>query len=937
MPYTRRQFLKGMGITIGGIGAASMGWGELIPYIHQPDDMIPGVSTWYATSCRECPAGCAMVVRNRESRVVKCEGNPLHPVNRGRLCPRGQAALQGLYDPDRIKGPLTRDRAGSLVGTSWEDALKAVGAALAGARGRIALLTDLQSGSLDALMRAWTASLGSAEPVVYEPIGYQGVKSLYGVVPSIDISKCDYLVSFGADFLENWISPVEYAGQFAEMRKIKDGKRPFFVYVGPRVSMTAVNADVRILVPPEAITEVASAIRSLSGPGVARKYGLEGKVLADVARGFASASSPLVLPGWYSDSAEAASIMGARGLHSVNTARPHALTHVSSSSTVSELISQMRSGEIEALIVHGANPAYSLPESAGFADAIKHVPLVACVSSFMDETAALANCVLPCSSALESWGDYQPYPDVWNLMQPTMGSLFNTRQAGDIFIALAQAAGVDTASVFKAKTFHEYLLGRWKSLGDWETLLRRGGKWAGGIGNDATPVTGYQSLRMEESEAAESREQSAESNQPSHAQTLASLRPPLSALGSQGLRLYAFPQTYLYDGRGANRWWLQETPEPVIKGTYSTWAEIHPSTARRLGIHTDDVIEISAGGAKLEVSAYVWPGVAPDTIAAPIGEGHTEYGRFAKGFGVNVLRLLGAENPPVKVSSTGRKQWATRILGSTDQEGRAIVQTAALGTAFRREEEIIMPLPSGYGPNDFYPGHKYKEHRWAMVVDLDRCIGCHACVAACYAENNLGRVGPDGIYRRREMSWIRIDSYIDWKEPHAPVQFQPMLCQHCDAAPCEPVCPVYAASHSDEGLNMQIYNRCVGTRYCSNNCPYKVRRFNWFDYEWPEPLNYQLNPDVTVRSRGVMEKCTFCIQRIRQAEIVAKRDGRKLSDGDIVPACAQTCPTNVFTFGDLKDPNSAVSRLVNEDPRAYQVLRDLNTKPAVIYLKRVVV
>ncbi len=345
------------------------------------------------------------------------------------------------------------------------------------------------------------------------------------------------------------------------------------------------------------------------------------------------------------------------------------------------------------------------------------------------------------------------------------------------------------------------------------------------------------------------------------------LAPPVLSNGEaqiEGIRLYAYPHIYSYDGRSANKRWLQELPEPLVKAAWGTWAEMYPSTAGKLGVKTDDLVEIRRDDNSIRVPVYVWEGVAPETIAVPMGQGHEHYGRYAKGIGVNVYPLLAGPGA-VEVSPAGRG-YVIRIKAGDSQSGREIAQTADLGRPFGRDHEIVYPLPKGYGSHDFMPGHQYKTHRWAMVVDLDRCTGCHACAAACYAENNIGTVGLDNVRRGREMSWIRIDRYLDWDDPNAPVLFQPMLCQHCDAAPCEAVCPVFAAAQNDEGLNMQVYNRCIGTRFCANNCPYKVRRFNWFDYKWPEPLNWQLNPDVTVRCRGVMEKCTFCIQRIRAAE-----------------------------------------------------------------------
>lgn len=918
---------------------STAGYEHLVPFIHQPDNMVPGVSVWYATSCRECPAGCGMLLRSREARVVKCEGNREHPINQGALCARGQAALHGLYDPDRTRGPLRRGKKG-FDPVTWENALAALGQTLRYKRGRVAIMTDLQTGSLQELMREWLSALGSDRLIVYEPINYEAVKAAAGgVVPSFNIAKSDYLISFGADFLETWISPIQYARQFATMRQMRNGSRGRFVYVGPRVSMTAANADERILVSPGKEGLVALLIASEIGAPVPQGFSaraalielqLDYEQIRRIARGFGAASSPLALPGVGAESARAAmSLNAARGSTLVNTNRPHALTNLARMSEVRDFISAMDDGEIDVLLIYGANPVYSLPKSAGFVEALKKVQTVISLSSFFDETTAVSHWAMPSNTPLESWGDYEPEAGIANLMQPTMGKLFDTRQTGDTLMSLARAAGVDLRATFNAENFYEYLRRRWgfplpagvgpeASTPEWEGLLQQGGRWptietgviAGGPVSVATPAEGIEGLEVSGPGVAIAKPESSD------------------------LVLHAFPHIYYYDGRNANRRWLQEMPEPVTKAVWGSWAELHPDTAKELGVKTDDVVTITRGDVTIAVPVFVWKGVMPGVVAMPVGEGHESYGRYASGVGVNVWPLLETNSPLVRVTGSAIRTSVIRRHGATSQHGRHIARTTAMGESSKRE--VTLPLPKGYKFSDFYPGHEHSPNRWAMVVDLDRCTGCHACVVACYAENNIPVVGPDGVRRRRDMQWLRIDPYIDWSRESAPVIFQPMLCQHCDAAPCEPVCPVFAAAHSEDGINMQVYNRCVGTRYCSNNCPYKVRRFNWFHYDWPEPLNYQLNPDVTVRDRGVMEKCTFCVQRIREARIVAMREGRPISDEEVTPACVQTCPTGVYTFGDLMNPKSKVSKIIRENPRAYQVLHELNTKPAVIYLKRVV-
>jgi molybdopterin-containing oxidoreductase family iron-sulfur binding subunit len=382
---------------------------------------------------------------------------------------------------------------------------------------------------------------------------------------------------------------------------------------------------------------------------------------------------------------------------------------------------------------------------------------------------------------------------------------------------------------------------------------------------------------------------------------------------------------------------------------------MHPDTAAGDGIAQGDVVALETGSGRLEAGVWLTEVVAPGAIVMGIGQGHSGYGRFARGEGVSPLKILSAEvdtdtgglsgSAAVKLSATGRTLKLARMYGSRTQQERTFALTLTLEelkTGGRHKKDgltmkdfpLTLPLPEGYdAKRDFYPAHDHDTYRWGMVVDLDRCIGCNACSAACYAENNIGIVGEKRIIEGREMTWLGVERYFDDDNPKR-ITFLPLMCQHCDNAPCESVCPVYAPHHSKEGLNNQIYNRCIGTRYCVQNCPYKVRRFNWFTWQWPRPLNLQLNPDVTVRSKGVMEKCSFCIQRIKEVHSVAKNEKRLIRDGEVIPACVQTCPTDALVFGNLMDKNSRVRQMV-DDPRAYQVLGYLNTKTAVIYLKKI--
>ena len=409
---------------------------------------------------------------------------------------------------------------------------------------------------------------------------------------------------------------------------------------------------------------------------------------------------------------------------------------------------------------------------------------------------------------------------------------------------------------------------------------------------------------------------------------------------AEGLTLIPYPSLAYYDGRMANRPWLQEMPDPLSQIVWDNWLEIHPSDAKRLGIKRNDLLQLQSRTGEIKLPAHISKGVKPGTVAVPVGQGHSAFGRYAQGQGASPIPLLSGEpetdsgaliwlGTRVVVRQTGLKHKLASTSGSDRSHDREIVQTIPLAALQSGREKEARPHHL-----EMYPEHHHEKHRWGMVIDLNACVGCNACVVACSAENNIPVMGKEQVAYGREMSWIRIQRYDEGTDEHPDHHFIPMLCQHCDYAPCEPVCPVYATYHNPEGLNAQVYNRCVGTRYCSNNCPYKVRRFNWYTADWPEPLNLQLNPDVTVREMGVMEKCTFCVQRIRGAELEAKDEKREVRDGEIVPACSQTCPTSAIVFGDLNDPKSEVSKM-SKDPRQYRVLEQLNTKPAITYLKKI--
>lgn len=969
--FSRRQFLKTLGVAgTAALTGCSKPVRLLIPYVIPPEDIVPGEATWYASTCRECPAGCGMLVKNRDGHLIKVEGNPQHPVNAGRLCPRGQASVQGIYNPDRYTQPIARDGQGGPVRpVSWEEALRKAADGLRGAgKKRVVFMSHLMTGAEQDLAQRWVDALGGTY-LIYEPFAYESLKKANEIVfgtdriPDYRIDQADFLISFGADLLETWISNVRFARQFAAFHEPKQDRKNLFVYVGPRLSMTAANADYWVQAPPGTQRYVALGLLSLlakqgamnmQGAGlpagisdftpqvVEARTGVKADLLRTIAQHFSRARKPLALAQGMSfqdpdalETAVAANLLcaaspGSRQL--LDFSNPVSLSEVAPASDIKALIDRMAGGEIGAFIFYHANPVYSLPASWGIEKALANVPVVISLSSFPDETTRLATLVLPADTFLESWGDYSPRTNVTGLLQPAMGRLFNTRALGDILLSMGKATA--GASKFPEKDFYEVLKKSWEQKAEglaggksaeafWLQSLQRGGIW-----NEGKGQTSGQGKQRSFTFSAPGGEPAAEK--------------------AKTFDLFIYPTIQFFDGRLANRPFLQEMPDPVTMITWDGWVEINPGTAKKLNIEKGNVIAIRAGTRTIEAPAFPYTGIPAGTLAMPIGHDHAwSFGRYVEnGASGNPRDLVEGQIdkagglvltvPGVTIEKTGRFVAVANADGYAYQHGRRIAQSITLkdySDTLGEAPEITLPLPSGWSKErDFYPAHEHVGYRWGMVIDLDRCIGCQACVVACYAENNVGLVGKRNMLMGRGMSWLHIERYFEPEQPF--VRFLPMLCQHCDSAPCESVCPVFAPHHNPEGINNQVYNRCIGTRDCNENCPWKVRRFNWFTWKHDHPLEWQLNPDVTVRQKGVMEKCSFCIQRVVQAKAVATSEGRKVRDGEFTTACAQTCPADVITFGNLMDPESRVSKLLNQ-ARGYQVLGRLNTKTAIIYLKKI--
>ena len=975
----RRTFLKmaSMGSVAFAAGCSSKSDNNLYTMVQATEDMVTGKAAWYASTCRECPAGCGVLAKNREGRVIKLEGNHLHPVNRGALCMRGQAALQGIYNPDRLQQPRMKTADGwqEIPFYKAEEIIRQnTEQAAANGKGRIALVTETVGQAQLDLFTHVMDHFGGPAPVIFEPLAYESLKyacqQLFGsaMLPGLHMDRADLLLGFGADFLETWLSPVEYARKFKALHLLTGGGKGVFIQVSPFQSLTGANADrwigcrpgteaavimgqIQALMAadngPTVGVNLGKILRDMTAPytpeAVARITGVSAADQNVVSRRLLAARRPLIVgAGSTGESGPALatelaalmlnlvldpdlSLFDFENRHRVEIAAPRA--------SVLEAFETMDDRSVELVFLNNVNPVFSIPGGQRIAGALRAKNrFVVAFANFMDETTAHADLVVPVQMALETWDTYETNGSSMATLQPAMGSINQAPALGDLLLNLLPE-GQRPAGSYQALVTRHVL----DKLGDnnaaaWLRTIQRGGHFSEAEGAGGAPRVNLRAT------AALKR----------HLETL-----PES---SETPVLLAPPSVRFFDGRGANRPWLIETPDTLTQIPWQTTALIHPDTLAVHGIEEGDAVQLKTKTGEVEVPAYAYAGVYPGVVVVPAGQGHTSFGRWASGQGVSPLAVLdpavhadtGAPSfaaPLEKLTKSGQAVKLASTSGSRVAYHRKIAPTVAIEQIGHKDGHgkagltmdsfpLTPPTPEGYDPKrDIYPPHDHDGYRWAMVVDMDRCIGCTACVAACYAENNIGIVGEQRIREGREMAWLQIQRYHD-PDNMARMTFLPMMCQHCDNAPCEAVCPVYAPHHSKEGLNNQIYNRCIGTRFCAQNCPYKVRRFNWFDWRWPEPLNMQLNPNVTVRSKGVMEKCSFCIQRIKQAHNTAKNEKRAIRDGEVVPACAQTCPTQALTFGSLMDRNSRVSKLI-KNPRAYQVMGYLNTKPAVIYLKKV--
>jgi molybdopterin-containing oxidoreductase family iron-sulfur binding subunit len=933
----RREFLGWLGAASGASLLAGCDLTrkseKIIPYLVPPDDgVIPGEATFVATSCTECPVGCGVSARIRDARPVKVDGLAGHPVNDGALCIRGQASLNRMYHTERIRQPLMQDGTGKLAPATWNQVLARTAQALKQTDREHVMLSGRTSGSLDLLMDEFASRAGVRRLPEFELFSYAAIReanrSLFdrAVVPSVHPERADVVVTVGADVIETYGSAVAFS---TELSRRRDARGHFaWFHLEPHASMSGFKATHRLVVRPGTEGHVLAFLlhtiaerRSLSGriaahvasvPAItaeraAEVSGLAREALDELAHALADAHAPLLLAGGVSTAQEtgldvarlAALIQSACGMHgsTVDLARVPDYSRMGSMADIERLGQRLDADQVGAMILFGVDPVAQVPDGAKFAASLDRAAFLVGVGTMLTPTLERCDVVLPLSHALESWGDVEPVAGVVNVIQPAIAPLFDTLADGDVLLRiLAEMSGQPAA------TYQQYVLDRWAR--DYGPSVAQ-----------ALVTDGFAEVPSNESAGAALRE-------PDHRYTFDASGP------IAGPVLVVAPSVRWYDGRSRVLDLLNEIPDPLTAVSWGDWVSVGMETAAALGVTDQDEVELRAGTWSGKLTVRRQPGLARDVFVVQRGVAAPAAGWSRTGGEANAV--IG----DVSVSRAGTRNPVAILAGSHTDQGRGIVpgsHAKHFGAHPRKMEEMERNPPAREDLT-FYPVPSYPNYRWAMAVDMEKCVGCSACVAACYIENNVPMTGHEQHLRGREMSWIRLEPY--YAEDGSTADFVPAMCQHCDFAPCEPVCPVYATYHNDEGLNVQVYNRCVGTRYCMNNCSYKQRRFNFFSYEHrPHPLNLMTNPDVSMRGKGMMEKCTFCVQRIRKARDVAKDEKRGIQEGEITPACAQACPGKAIVFGNLLDESSEVYRWAH-DQRSSRMLEELGTGPAVFYLNK---
>jgi molybdopterin-containing oxidoreductase family iron-sulfur binding subunit len=949
-PAGRRNFLKLMAASLGLAGLSGclrQPEEKIVPYVRQPEEVVPGKPLFFATCTTLGGYAKGLLVESHLGRPTKIEGNPDHPASRGATDAFAQASILSLYDPDRSQTVM---KAGRI--STWGEFLTAIAAEMPTLRERrakgLAILTEtITSPTLGDQLQSLLKEMPEATWHQYEPVGRDnvraGAKLAFGeyVDTIYHFDKADVVLSLDAEFLAGMPGSVRYARDFVDRRRVARtdaaaGAAPptmsRLYAVESTPGLTGAAADHRLPLRASDVEELARALAARLSVAVAGDNSQAPRnVPADwltalVADLESHRGDSLVIAGDGQPAAVHALVHAInRQLENVGQTveyvAPVEVEPVDQLTSLRELVGSMKRGDVKLLVVLGGNPVYNAPAELEFAKAFENVDFRVHLAHDFDETSFLSHWHVPAAHELEAWGDARAFDGTATIQQPLISPLYGGRTAHDL---LAMLAG------HPERTTYQIIQQYWtRRLGS-DGFLKR---WNQAVHDGVVPGT------------------RAESRSPDwkFADNISPANPAAarSSLGERtGLEITFGPDPTVWDGRFANSGWLQELPKPITKLTWDNAALFSPQTAKRLGVASHELVELSLAGKTLRAPVWIVPGQPDDSISLALGYGRTQCGRIGHGVGVNVGLLRPARHEwfavGVELKSTGTRYPLSVTQNHHSMEGRDLVQITTLAEFAQRPEFIDIEHRHPAESPTLYPKYEESENAWGLVIDQTMCIGCNACVVACQAENNIPIVGKEQVAIGREMHWLRVDRYYRGPIDAPETYFQPVMCVHCENAPCELVCPVGATVHSHEGLNQMVYNRCVGTRYCSNNCPYKVRHFNFlnydalFEYSGDEAPSLKLlrNPDVTVRSRGVMEKCTYCIQRINEAKIEAQKENRPVRDGEIVTACQQACPAQAIVFGNLRDRNSAVARL-KESPLNYSLLGELNTLPRTTHLARI--
>ena len=1008
----RRDFLKYIGFSTAAAALAAsceVPVRKSVPFLNKRDDIIPGISNYYASTYVSDGDVVPVVVKQREGRPIKIEGNTLSPLTEGGTSAQVQASVLDLYDTSRLRYPMASGKEATfeVIDKMIADDL----AALAG-KPLVLLTSSLTSPTTKQIITEFLAKYPGSKHVQYDAVSYSGMlqanESSYGkkALPSYHFENAKVIVSLGADFLGTWLSPVVFAKQYAQTRKINAEKPEMSKHFQfeSYMSLTGANADERFMHKPSETGAVALALLAAVGGSVTSN--LKGAAADGVKKAakelMANKGAALVVCG--SNDVNVQIIVNA-----INEAVGAGGKTIDWSSIanyrqgvdadMTTLVNDLTAGNVGALLIYGPNPAYNYFAADKFKAGIKKCPVTISFNEKMDETTELCKYILPAHHWLESWGDAEPQTGLISLMQPLIHPLFKTRQFEDSllkWIDTSKGNGVKDSSATATKST--------AAGNDYQTYFKN--YWTAKVGgadnfnialqDGVIHPSSATSQATSDSTVVKAITSSVSMSGGSFSGNVADAASKIAAIKSGGNEVVLYQKVSLGTGNHANNPWLQELPDPISKATWDNYAMISPAMGKSLfnidifnRNDTDKyevkpekpVVKITTNGKTVTLPVLIIPGIHPEVIALAVGYGRisnaadktAEYiGRAANGAGVNVYPLAtynGATVDYYSINTTIEKTGDTYPVAQSQvhnvTEGRPVIRETTLAKFIadpkelnKEEEEEFKPFGEDYVKDaTMYPYYDKPGIKWGMSIDLNTCTGCSACVIACHAENNIPVVGKNEVARYHDMHWLRIDRYFTGNPENPDVIFQPMLCQHCDNAPCENVCPVSATNHSSEGLNQMAYNRCIGTRYCANNCPYKVRRFNWADYTGADsfPDNQRgiisdatmmmnddlarmvLNPDVTVRSHGVMEKCSFCVQRLQEGKLNAKKENRIIKDGEIQTACMQACPTHAIVFSNVNDKDSRVSKIRNHEQRErkFYVLEQLHTLSNVNYLAKI--